>query len=129
VLVSPEVAPFRPHCGVYLFVEEPEGTSTSASEAGLGRLPDGVLADLVDVPGVAGAWVYATSPDLRRPMFTEGILRITICYLDEEPVTVADRLASTLDRVWDVVPTRLLLAAPFESIVRWDWEGPANTAT
>jgi hypothetical protein len=131
VLVSPEVVPFRPHRGVYLFVEQPERTtpSASASEDGLGRLPAAALQHLVDVPGVAGAWVYATSPDLRRPMFTEGILRVTICYLDEEPVTVADRLASTLDRVWDAVPTRLLLAAPFESIVRWDWEGVANAAT
>jgi hypothetical protein len=129
VLVSPEVVPFRPHGGVYLFVEQPEEASASASEGELGRLPARVLPDLVDVPGVAGAWVYATSPDLRRSMFTEGILRITICYLDEEPVTVAHRLASTLDQVWDAVPTRLLLAAPFESIVRWDWEDAANTAT
>jgi hypothetical protein len=130
VLVSAEVVPFRPHRGVYLFVEQPEGTPTaSASEIGLGRLPDGVLPDLVDVPGVAGVWVYATSPDLRRPMFTDGVLRVTICYLDEEPVTVAERLASTLDRVWDAVPTRLLLAAPFESIVRWDGESTGTTAT
>jgi hypothetical protein len=130
VLVSPEVVPFRPHRGVYLLVEQPEGAPTaSASEVGLGRPPDGVLPDLVGVPGVAGVWVYATSPDLRRPMFTEGILRITICYLDDEPVTVAERLASMLDRMWDGVPTRLLLAAPFESIVRWNGEGAATTAT
>ena len=129
MLVSAEVVPFRPHRGVYLFVEQASEITTSPSEDGLGRLPAGVLADLVDVPGVAGAWVYATSPDLRRSMFTDGILRVTTCYLDEEPVTVAHRLASILDRVWDVVPTRLLLAAPFESIVRWDWEGAATTAT
>ncbi len=130
VLVSAEVVPFRPHRGVYLVVEEAKGTATaSASEDGLGRLPRGVLSELTDLPGVAGAWVYATSPDLRRPMFTEGILRITVCYLDDQPVAVAERLAPILGPMWSRAPTRLVLAAPFESIVRWDWAGATTAAT
>lgn len=130
VLVSPEVIPFRPHRGVYLVVEQPEGTpSADASEGDLGRLPAGVLSGLGQVPGVAGAWAYATSPDLRRPMFTDGILRTTVCYLDDEPVAVAERLAATIPDLWRATGTTVVLAAPFESVVRWDWEGVATTAT
>jgi hypothetical protein len=130
VLVSPEVIPFRPHRGVYLVVEQPEGAaSAGASVDGLGRLPPGVLSGLSQVPGVAGAWAFATFPDLRRSMFTDGILRMTVCYLDDEPVAVAERLAATIPDLWRAAGTTVLLAAPFESVVRWDWEGVATTAT
>jgi hypothetical protein len=123
VLVSAEVVPFRPHRGVYLVVEELDAASGSAAaKEPLGPLPADVMVALTGVPGVAGAWVFATSPDLRRTMFSEGRLRITVCYLDDEPVAVADRLADTVGRLRGAASARLLLAAPFESIVRWDWE-------
>jgi hypothetical protein len=128
-LISPEVVPFRPHQGIYLIVEEP--TDRSAQDEYRQRQHTEVLPELVSVPGVAGAWAYGTTPALRRPMFTEGELRMTVCYLDGEPAEVATRLRPMVDRMWGTAPTRLLLAAPFESMMRWDWDrfGPSAGAT
>jgi hypothetical protein len=54
-------------------------------------------------------------------MFTAGEYRITVCYLDDEPAAVGDLLAPVLERLWAAAPARPLLAAPFESLMRWDW--------
>ena len=43
-----------------------------AQDAFLRRLHTDVLAELVAVPGVAGALTFATTPSIRRPMFSEG---------------------------------------------------------
>jgi hypothetical protein len=120
VLVSADVIPFRPHSGIYLIVEEPD---TSVPQDGFLRdLHTTVLPTLVGVPGVAGAWSYATSPQIRRSMFSEGGVRIIVCYLDDDPATVAERLSPTVDRLWAGTPSRLLLAAPFESLIASDLE-------
>jgi hypothetical protein len=119
VLVSSQVVPFRPHRGVYLVVDEPEG---GREEELLRGMRAEVVPELVSVPGVAGVWSYSTSPSMRRRMFTEGDLRVTVCYLDDGPVAVAGRLSETVERLWARQPARLLLAAPFESVLRWDWE-------
>ena len=124
-LVSAEVVPFRPHRGVYVIIDEPDG-SVPQDEA-LQRIHADILPELVALPGVAGAWSYATSPRIRRPAFSEGRLRIVVCYLDEDPATVGARLSPVVDRRWSSVPSRLLLAAPLESVVTLDLDrfGPA----
>jgi hypothetical protein len=60
-------------------------------------------------------------------MFTKGAYDITVCYLDDDPATVGRRLAPVLERSWESAPVRPLLAAPFESMMIWDWNrfGPA----
>ncbi len=122
VLVSSEVVPFRPHKGIYLIVEEPtDPTDRSAQDAYVQRMHVELLPELVSVPGVAGAWAFATSPSIRRPMFTEGDYRMTVCYLDDDPASVGERLAPLLDRWWSQAPARPLLAAPYESMISWDW--------
>ncbi len=118
VLVSAEVVPFRPHHGVYLLVDQPD--RATPQDGFLGRLHNEVLPTLVGVPGVAGAWSYTTSPGIRRPMFSEGQRRIIVCYLDDDPATVGERLSPVVEQVWATAPSRILLAAPFESLVRWD---------
>ena len=125
-LVSPEVVPFRPNRGIYLIVEEP--TDPAAQDGYLQRVHAEVLPELVSVPGVAGAWTYGTSPAIRRPMFTEGRYRMTVCYLDDDPATVAARLAPVMEQAWSTAPVRPVLAAPFESMMIWNWEhfGPAR---
>jgi hypothetical protein len=119
-LVGPEVVPFRPHRGVYLIVEAP--TDQSARDDYLQRKHTELLPELVSVPGVAGAWAYATTPAIRRPMFTDGDLQMTVCYLDDDPAAVGERLAPVVTRATAEAPTRLLLAAPYESMMTWDWD-------
>ncbi len=125
-LIAAEVVPFRPHRGIYLIVEEPDGGA--GGDARLQRMHTEVLPELVAVPGVAGAWTYGTTPAIRRPMFSDGDLRMTVCYLDDDPPVVAGRLAPVVERCWAGAPARVVLAAPFESVVRWEWDrfGPAT---
>ncbi len=120
VLVSSEVVPFRPHRGVYLIVDEPDGTDQNRF---VQRIHAEIVPELISVPGVAGAWTYATSASIRHRLFSAGQLRMTLCYLDDVPASVGERLAPLMDRLWAAAPSRLLLAAPFESLVRWDQAG------
>jgi hypothetical protein len=119
-LVSDEVVPYRPHSGIYLIVEEPTGEVTQDDY--LQRLHTEVLPTLVSVPGVAGALTFGTTPAIRLPSFTPGRYRITTCYLDDDPATVGQRLAPVLERIWEDAPVRPQLAAPFESMMIWDWD-------
>ncbi len=117
VLVSPEVVPFRPHRGVYLIVDEPDATD---QDRFVQRIHVEIVPELLSVPGVAGVWTFATSASFRYHLFSEGKLRVALCYLDDEPAAVSERLAPLVDRIWGDAPSRLLLAAGFESLVRWD---------
>ena len=127
-LVSAEVVPFRPNRGVYLIVEAPiEGTLPEVRDAYLQRQHVEILPGLVSVPGVAGAWAFATTPAIRRPPFTDGAFRMTLCYLDDEPATVGERLGAHVERAWKDAPSRIVLAAPYESMMSWEWDrfGPS----
>jgi len=119
-LVHPEVVPFRPNCGVYVIVEEP--TDTSLWDAYLRRSHAELLPEVVAVDGIAGIWVFGTTPSLERPECTPGDYRITLCYLDREPTEVGSRIAPILQKAWDGAPSRPVLAAPFESMMKWDWD-------
>ncbi len=120
VLISAEVVPFRPHRGVYLIVEALD--EDAPQDAFIQRMHVDILAELVAVDGVAGAWSYGTTPSIRRPMFTDGRYRMTVCYLDDEPAAVGERLGPVLERAWRDAPSRLVLAAPYESMMIWDWD-------
>jgi hypothetical protein len=123
VLVSPAVVPFRPHRGVYLIVEEHPGDT--ADDA-----PDRPTTDRIDllasVPGVAGAWRFRRSPAVIRPRFTDGDIEITVCYLDEDPAAVGRLLGPRLAEQSADTASRLVLAAPFESMMVWDLDAPAS---
>jgi len=117
-LVSPDVVPFRPNRGIYLIVEE--ATDRRRYDGHLQRMHAEVLPGLVSVPGVAGLWVFATSSAIRRPNFDDGEYRITVCYLDDDPPAVAERLREPLADAWAEAPVRPLLAAPYETVSVWD---------
>jgi hypothetical protein len=100
-----DVVPWRPATGVYLMIEN-------------GHAPAGALAE---VSGVAGVWWYrgALAP---APFSTDArALQITYCYLDGDPVEVAERLRPVVAERWDSGEITGLLAAPFHAIVSFDW--------
>ncbi len=109
VLVSGAAVPFRAHRGIYVVVEDRE------SEPHTDQLA------LRDVPGVAGVWTFETPRDLTaiesmQKRWTAGARRITVCWLDDEPVTVAERIAP-------LVPSaNVTFAGPFETITPWQWD-------
>jgi hypothetical protein len=119
-LISDEVVPFRPHAGAYLIVEEIDGDSDQ--DPFLQAMHASVLHELVGTPGVTGAWTFGTTPAIRRSMFSPGHFRMTLCYLDDDPATVGATLAPVIERCWASAPSRVVLAAPFEAMMVWDWQ-------
>jgi hypothetical protein len=103
VLVSAAAVPFRPNRGVYVIVEEP-GNDDAADT-------------LLTIPGVAGVWTFATEDALASPRWTDGARRITVAWLDDEPLAVAAAIAP-------LVATRagVAFAGPFETITPWRWD-------
>jgi hypothetical protein len=100
-----DVIPWRPSLGVYLVIEN----------------GDAPVEALIDVPGVAGVWWYqgALAPE---PYATDAVgLQITYCYLDDDPVATGGRLGEAMRRRWASGDVEGLLAAPFETIVPFDW--------
>ncbi len=91
VLISAEAVPYRPHRGVYVVVRE-------ATAAGLD------LNVVCATDGVVGVWDFAD--DERR---------ITVAWLDGEPLQVAAALGPPVDGVE--------FAGPLETITpyQWDW--------
>lgn len=100
-----DVIPWRPAKGVYLMIEK--GQASPAS--------------LVDLPGVAGMWWFqgTVAPE---PFGSDARgLQITYCYLDADPLAVAGKLNEALERRWATGEAEGLLAAPFYTIVPFDW--------
>jgi hypothetical protein len=107
-LVSAAAVPYRAHRGIYVIVETMTETEpvTAAESA------------LLEVPGVAGAWTFTTPTEVapsRR--WTAGTRRITVCWLDDDPLAVAARLAPRYERAGNVA-----FAGPFETITPWVWD-------
>ena len=126
--VSAEVAPFRPNRGVHLVLEE---VTDPGGLAGHQRwVHHELLPALAAAPGVVGVWSFATTGHHRHPNFTPGRYGLTVCYLDEEP----DVVGPALDQLWSSAWARPgatvtpLLAAPFASLVRPEWDrfGPGG---
>ncbi len=124
VLVGPDAVPYRPNRGVYVIVEEPaDGADPEALDAWIRSLHESWADRACAVPGVVGVWQFASSPKLRGPSWTAGHRRITVCYLDDAPLTVADALAPLVRERWADGLVRPVYAGPLETVVpyQWDW--------
>ncbi len=99
IKVGADVLPWWPSRGVYLLLELGEASS----------------ADLLEVDGVAGVW-SATSRHI------DPAQQITYCFLDDDPVTTAQRLAPVLERRWNATGIEPLLAAPLHLVVPYEWD-------
>jgi len=100
-----DVIPWRPARGVYLIIER-------------GQAPGDALAA---VPGVAGVWWYHGNL-APAPYATDARgEQITYCYLEDDPVATAQRLGEEVQRRWASGEVVGLLAAPFHTLVPFDW--------
>ena len=113
MLGSAAAVPFSAHRGIYVVVEELH----------TGETPDDPVDSLLAVPGVAGAWTFASAAALASSRWTAGARRITVCWLDDDVLDVAARLAPVVDGWRERAASRshLTFAGPFETITPWEW--------
>ncbi len=102
-----DVLPWWPARGVILLVE--------AGESPLGAL--------TDVAGVGGAW-SVTGLNVGPPNTTtdNSGIQITYLFVDDEPEETAGRLRPALEKRWADDAVAPLLAAPFHTIVPYEWD-------
>jgi len=123
VLVSDEAVAFRPNRGVYVVV-----TERAEAGPGAGRAADavgGLVPRLLETPGVAGVWTFTGSDRFSLLGWRPGGCDIAVCFLDVEPLAVADRLGGLATGA--SAPTSPVeFAGPFETVTpwRWDWFEP-----
>jgi hypothetical protein len=112
--VTGEVVPWRPNRGVYLVVER-------ARERGeVVRWSADAIDELLALDGVAGVWTF-TPGDLRPDEFSRAGYGVAVCYLDEDPLRVAEPIAKVLDARWEREPVDPGLAAPLVTVRPWEW--------
>ena len=113
-IAGADVLPWRPARGLYLLVE-------------LGVAAPG---HLVEIDGIAGVW-WATTDSERieaRPWFgsvtsaAEGAKQISLCFIDGNPIDVAMRMEPVLKERWAKSSVEPLLAAPFHTVVPYQWD-------
>jgi hypothetical protein len=100
VKVGADVLPWWPVRGVFLLLERQSAPATT----------------LLNIDGVIGVWSATAKPSEEPPG-----RHLTYCFLDDDPVTVAQRLIPALEQRWDDVGQRPLLAAPFHPVVPHEW--------
>jgi hypothetical protein len=117
VLVSPEVVPFRPHRGVLVIVEEPTGDEAGWQQwLGAEHLPE-----LLEVPGVAGAWTYRSSQRWTlMPTCVGDPQYVTVVFLDDDPLIVSKAATSLIEQRWATGAVRPTFAGPLRTMMQWD---------
>jgi hypothetical protein len=123
-LVSPEVVPMRPNRGAYLIVERPKDPAKHDHPAL--HWTRAQVQSVLEVPGVAGFWLFAAGSYYKHPRWDVGQHRVSIAYLDDEPAAVGERLRPVMARRFAAAPVEPMLAAPFEAVVPWHWERHAR---
>jgi hypothetical protein len=79
--------------------------------------------DLLDVEGVGGTLWGAAVP-LEPPFSSRDNtgLQVSYLFLDDEPSEVATRLRPRLEQRWSETGAEPLFAAPFHSLVAYEWD-------
>lgn len=104
-LVGADVVPWRPARGVIVLIEQGDA--------------DGF--DGVDASGVAGAWIYRGTAQMHPRLAPTDGLTMTVLYVDDDPAVVIRRLSAPLTQRWADGAVEPLLAAPFVTVVPYDW--------
>jgi hypothetical protein len=120
VLVSAEAVPYRPNRGVYVVVEQP------TDRARLDEYTRWLHAEhhpaLLALPGVAGIWTFTTSTAFRAQPWDPGDHRVTVMWLDDDPVAVASDLRTADAPRGTGGATQVVFAGPLATIVPWQWD-------
>jgi hypothetical protein len=106
VLISAEAVPYRPNRGAYLVVEEGEAEPADDDA-------------LLETDGVAGVWTFVSAAE-RRGAWHPGRRRLTVCFLDEEPLAVAGALGDVVGR--GAGDRTVIHAGPVETVTPWHWD-------
>jgi hypothetical protein len=106
VKVGADVLPWWPVKGAYLLLERGDAPA------------DPLLA----VDGVAGVWSATTLDVDARLASAPAGQHITYCFLDDDPLSTAERLRPVLTSRWGQGGVEPLLAAPFYLVVPHDWD-------
>jgi hypothetical protein len=107
VAVGSDVLPWRPALGAYLLIEEGEPAAPGT---------------VTDVDGVAGAWWHGGVRTATLPTIDSRGLALTLFFLDDDPVDVAERLRGPLQERWSEGGIAPVLAAPFHLVVPFAWD-------
>lgn len=103
--VGADVLPWLPIRGIYLLLEEGEAVSA---------------APLIEIEGITGIWT-ASARGSEFSSLPQG-QHFTMCFLGDDPLKIAQLLESTLLARWQSQQTRALLAAPFYTVVPYEWD-------
>lgn len=106
VKVGSDVLPWLPVRGAFVLVEH-------------GTAPANPLAA---VDGVAGVWSALSQRVDANLASAQQNQSITYCFLDEDPIAVAERLRPVLSARWSEPEIEPLFAAPFFPVVPYEWD-------
>jgi hypothetical protein len=129
VRISAAAVPYRPNRGVYIVVDTPKSDAPEVGPEGRGAKGNTsqLAGDLLRIAGVAGVWLFGPN-GVREPGAASqgsGIpleADVTLCFLDEDPVTVASDIADLLELRPEHTDASARLAAPFETVTPWSWD-------
>ena len=106
VKVGSDVLPWVPVRGAFLLVER--GSASAVP--------------LVEVDGVAGVWSGLSREVDANLASAQANQSITYCFLDDDPIAVAERLRPALANRWAEPGIEPLFAAPFFAVVPYEWD-------
>jgi hypothetical protein len=121
-LLSTDALPFRPNTGAYLIISRFHRHHDAEAEDVFRWYDQTRIPKLLDCAGAVGAWTfaardfYAPDRDLTQPM-----LRMTLVYLERDPLAFADQVAKLKSHDTSSVET-ILFAGPLRAIVPWQWD-------
>lgn len=115
-IISPAAVPYRPNMGVYVFLEQSSDDRRGHWE------PHSNEEWLEGQPGIIGAWTFASNSSHAPKGWKVADARITVCFLDLDPLEVARNLNDIIDSRWEGSEhSELVFAGPFETIQPWNW--------
>lgn len=123
-LLSAEALAFRPNTGAYIMLSSFFRHRDAEAEDVFRWYDQTRIPQLLTCVGAAGAWTfgarefYAPDRDLAKPT-----LRLTIVYLETDPLAFARDVAARTDSLRDTSSVeRMLFAGPLTTILPWQWD-------